>query len=66
VNIRINGTETAVPDGQTLSDYLAAGKFDLAAVVVELNETLIARDQWTTLSLAEGDRLEVVSFVGGG
>jgi thiamine biosynthesis protein ThiS len=35
-------------------------------VAIELNRTIIARDQWTGTSLAEGDRLEIVHFVGGG
>ena len=64
--ININGTDAIVPDGQSLEGYLVSGKFDLAAVVVELNDTIIPQSQWAALLLKEGDRLEVVSFVGGG
>jgi sulfur carrier protein len=35
-------------------------------VAVELNRNIVARDQWAKTSLAEGDRLEIVHFVGGG
>jgi sulfur carrier protein len=35
-------------------------------VAVEHNENIVPRAEWETTSLAEGDRLEVVHFVGGG
>ena len=35
-------------------------------VAVELNRSIVARDQWSQTHLAEGDRLEIVHFVGGG
>jgi thiamine biosynthesis protein ThiS len=35
-------------------------------VAIELNRNIVARDQWAKTSLAEGDRLEIVHFVGGG
>jgi len=35
-------------------------------VAVELNRDIVARAYWTETWLKEGDRLEVVHFVGGG
>jgi thiamine biosynthesis protein ThiS len=35
-------------------------------VAVELNRNIVPRDQWAETHLAEGDRLEIVHFVGGG
>lgn len=35
-------------------------------VAVELNREIVPRDRWTETELTEGDRLEVVHFVGGG
>jgi thiamine biosynthesis protein ThiS len=35
-------------------------------VAIELNRDIVARDRWTTTFLSEGDRLEIVHFVGGG
>ena len=35
-------------------------------VAVELNRNIVPRDQWAETNLAEGDRLEIVHFVGGG
>jgi thiamine biosynthesis protein ThiS len=35
-------------------------------VAVELNRDLVPRDRWSETTLHEGDRLEIVHFVGGG
>lgn len=35
-------------------------------VAVELNREIVARDRWSDTRLGEGDRLEIVHFVGGG
>jgi len=35
-------------------------------VAVELNRDIVPRDRWAGTPLKEGDRLEVVHFVGGG
>jgi thiamine biosynthesis protein ThiS len=35
-------------------------------VAVELNRDIVPRDQWDTTNLSDGDRLEIVHFVGGG
>ncbi len=35
-------------------------------VAVELNREIVRRERWTETALHEGDRLEIVHFVGGG
>ena len=35
-------------------------------VAVELNRNIVPREQWPETTLGEGDRLEIVHFVGGG
>ncbi len=35
-------------------------------VAVELNRTIVPREKWGETNLSEGDRLEIVHFVGGG
>jgi len=35
-------------------------------VAVELNRELIPRDRWAATKLSDGDKLEIVHFVGGG
>ena len=59
------------------SGSLPPSRFTLAALVeqlgmksdrvaIELNRDIVARDRWPATLLAEGDRLEIVHFVGGG
>jgi sulfur carrier protein len=35
-------------------------------VAVELNRDIVPRDKWPQTNLSDGDRLEIVHFVGGG
>jgi len=35
-------------------------------VAVELNHAIVPRDRWSQTLLKDGDRLEIVHFVGGG
>jgi thiamine biosynthesis protein ThiS len=69
MTIQINGQEKSFPD--------APRPFSLAALVeilgmkpdrvaIELNRDIVPRDRWAETRLNEGDRLEVVHFVGGG
>nr|WP_279355809.1 sulfur carrier protein ThiS [Fundidesulfovibrio agrisoli] len=52
--------------GQTVAGWLAARGLDPQAVIVEINEAIVPRELWPDTALKEGDRVEVVSFVGGG
>ena len=35
-------------------------------VAIELNREIVPREQWSQTPLHDGDRLEIVHFVGGG
>ena len=37
-----------------------------ASLVVELNRRIVPQDEWAMTSIVAGDRLELLSFVGGG
>jgi thiamine biosynthesis protein ThiS len=62
----INGENRDFGDLATVSDLIAQLGMKPDRVAVELNRDLVSRDHWTTTKLAEGDRLEIVHFVGGG
>lgn len=63
--VKINGTAVAA-DGQTLAGLLETSGYDLRLIAVELNGEIVVRDGYGATILADGDELEVVSFVGGG
>ena len=62
----INGEERSLEGPLTLTSLLTRLDMKADRVAVELNLGIVPREQWTTTALAEGDRLEIVHFVGGG
>ena len=66
MNLFINGKETSFNSPLTLAGLVEQLGMKPDRVAVELNRNIAPRDQWASISLAEGDRLEIVQFVGGG
>lgn len=62
----VNGEERNVPEGTTVAALLDRLELDPGAVVVERNREIVSRDDVDEVRLEEGDRLEIVRFVGGG
>jgi len=66
MRLQINGQEREFPSPLSLAALVESLGMKAGRVAVELNRNIVPREQWATTSLAEGDRLEVVHFVGGG
>jgi thiamine biosynthesis protein ThiS len=69
MNLYINGDERAFPDSPTPFTLIALiESLDMKSdrVAVELNRDIVPRDRWSKTALKDGDRLEIVHFVGGG
>jgi sulfur carrier protein len=64
--LHINGEEKEFPDGLTLPALVAHLGMKPDRVAVELNLSIVQRSQWDTTPLHDGDKLEIVHFVGGG
>ncbi len=62
----INGEERSFGDDLTLAALVEQLGVKPDRVAVELNHDIVRRDRWTGTVLHDGDRLEVVHFVGGG
>jgi len=65
MNLTING-ENQVFSAETLGALVEQLGMKPDRVAIELNREIVPRDQWTQTSLHDGDRLEIVHFVGGG
>ena len=63
--VKVNGVEMDIA-GKTLSEYLATTNYDPKRIAVEHNGDIVLKSQYDTTILEDGDRLEIVSFVGGG
>ena len=66
IDISVNGRARRVPAGSTLAQLLESLGLDRGRVAVELNLRVVPRAEHATLRLNHGDKLEVVTFVGGG
>ena len=63
--VKINGKEVNVV-GKTITEFLLTTNYDPKRIAVERNGDIVPKAQYSETLLQEGDRLEVVSFVGGG
>ena len=63
--VKING-EGVNAEGRVLEAYLREAGYDLKRIAVERNEEIVPKAQYGSTILADGDSIEIVSFVGGG
>lgn len=63
--VHINGKEEAA-SGMALKDYLEQNHYPPDRIAVECNEEILAKSQYGSYVLQDGDVVEIVSFVGGG
>ncbi len=66
IQVSVNGEALRVPSGSTVADVLRQLSLDRARVAVEHNLRVVPRAEHAALRLNHGDRLEIVTFVGGG
>tara|TARA_B100000575_G_scaffold206350_1_gene167727 strand:+ start:572 stop:778 length:207 start_codon:yes stop_codon:yes gene_type:complete len=68
MNIRVNGEERFIQGDKnmTLHEAMKSLGYSPNKVVVELNKLIINSEEWSNKSIKEGDKLEIVSIVGGG
>jgi sulfur carrier protein len=66
VNLTLNGEPRAFSDVRDLAGLVARLGLDVSKIAVERNLAIIPRSAYAATALAEGDRIEIVHFVGGG
>jgi sulfur carrier protein len=66
MEITVNGHSRHVAEGLTLAALLTELEITVRHVAVEVNQQLVPRGRHQEHRLAAGDRLEVVTLVGGG
>jgi len=69
MNLLINGQPREFQNlvaGATIQDLLAALGLKQDRVAIEHNGTIVSRAAWAATSIQDGDKFEIVHFVGGG
>ena len=66
MNVTVNGSERAVPEGATVRDLLELLGLNDGPVAVEINRVVVPRAEHAAHRIAAGDAVEIVRFVGGG
>lgn len=66
MQVVVNGTRQEIPSGMKLSHLLDQLKVQPERVAVEVNLKVIHRQQYNQVPLNDGDRIEIIGFVGGG
>lgn len=64
--VKINGENIDIAQGTVLTKYLEDSGHNLSRVAVEINGNIIPKKNYNDTILHDGDKVEIVSFVGGG
>jgi thiamine biosynthesis protein ThiS len=66
VEIFVNGESRRIEEGTTVLFLLRDLSLPVTRVAVERNRSLVRKTEFAGTVLGEGDRVEIVTFVGGG
>ena len=66
VKIKINGKNRLIKEKMTLKSLLNINKVALNKVAIELNKKIIDKKKINKIKLKNGDKIEIVHFIGGG
>ncbi len=66
VVIQVNGENREAPAGTTVTGLLAQLGMNNGRVAIEYNLEILPKAKWDDTQVVQGDRFEIVQFVGGG
>ncbi len=66
IELQVNGEHQTYPIGTNLPDLLARIGLNPRLVAVEYNGEILQRQFWDNTTVQTGDRLEIVTIIGGG
>lgn len=66
MNLFLNGEPANAPDAVTVAAFLEQLGLPQKGVAVERNREIVPKSLYGATQLTEGDRIEIVQFVGGG
>src|SRR5947207_7273745 len=66
LSVKINGEPHKIERSLSVRELLTTLGLDPAKIAVERNLEIVPRSQYAHVTVGEGDRLEIVHFIGGG
>ena len=66
IAIVLNGEPKEIAAGQSILDLVQSLNLPAERLAVEHNLKIVKRDHWNSQPLVDGDKVEIVQFVGGG
>jgi len=66
MKITVNGDSSDISEGSTVAELLEDLQIGRDRVAVEVGLEIVPKARYDTHTLLEGDRVEIVHFVGGG
>ena len=66
INIRVNGEQVSLDKPLSLVEFLDSQNINTQFIAVAYNQEVIAKEDYSTVILDNGDSLEIVKPVGGG
>lgn len=66
MKLNVNGEERDLRDGSTLAELVRDLSLEGRPIAVELNREVVPKDRYGGTRLSAGDRIEIVTLVGGG
>lgn len=66
MHVSVNGEEQQLPEGLTAAELIERIGLADQRIALEVNREIVPRSEYTSTTLAEGDRVEIVRAIGGG
>jgi thiamine biosynthesis protein ThiS len=66
LRVYINGESREISGPTSLAELIVQLELPAARIAVELNRSVVRRGDWSGTPVHDGDRIEIVHFVGGG
>ncbi len=66
MNIIVNGEEKKVKEGITIVELIELLGIKVKVMAAAVNMEIVKKEDWDSYTLQEGDKLELLHFVGGG
>jgi len=66
MTIVVNGESRECSEGTTLSELMGDLSIKVKVMAAAINMEVVKKDDWTSRVLIDGDKVELLHFVGGG